>query len=186
MKMMLVIFVLGGMSYCLHGETVDGINFPDQFKLEDIKVVLNGVGTRKKLFVKIYHSGLYLIKKNNNGNDITNSDQSMSVRMHFVYKEVAKSKLVNVWNECFENVTNGKTKPIKKEIDQFCSFFAKEDVKKGDVFDLSYIPAKGLHVYKKNKLIGTVKGLQFKKALFSVWFGNNPIQHDLKQAMLGK
>lgn len=185
---MRMIFILGLMvsGICLQAKKIDGFEFPDKLKQEGSELVLNGCGTRKKMFVKIYCAGLYLLKKESNGAIVTDADKAMAVKMRFIYSHVSKEKIASVWNDCFYNVTNGKTDPIKKEIKEFLSYFGKEDVKGGDVFDLVYIPSKGVRVYKKDKLVGTVKGLPFKKALFSVWFGDKPIQNDLKENMLGK
>lgn len=183
-------FITGTILLCIlclkADEKVDGYIFPDKVKAGKIELVFNGGGTRKKMFVKIYNSALYLETKQHDDKAVTYADKPMAVIMHFEYSLVSKEKIISVWNECFKNVTNGKVAPIKKEIDLFCQFFAKEDVKKGDVFELIYTSKNGLKVIKNSKNLGSVKGLPFKKALFSVWFGDKPIQNDLKNTMLGK
>lgn len=170
----------------VQAEKINGSEFPEKLKVEGDELLLNGGGTRTRYFVSIYNSGLYLKEKINKGDIVVNEDKSMAVRMQFVYNLVKKEKIISVWNECFENVTDGNVKPIKKEIESFCGLFGFEDVKSGDVFDLVYIPSKGVAVSKNSKHQGVVKGLAFKKALFSVWFGNKPIQQNLKMAMLGE
>lgn len=183
------VFTLGLMLFLsgiAHAEKINGCEFPEKLKIEGEELVLNGGGTRTRYFVSIYNSGLYLAKKTDNGEKVVNEDKPMAVRMHFVYELVKKEKIISVWNECFENVTDGNVKPIKKEIDTFCGLFGVDDVKGGDVFELLYVPDKGVTVTKNSKELGAVKGLAFKKALFSVWFGNKPIQENLKSGMLGK
>ena len=39
-------------------------------------------------------------------------------------------------------------------------------------------------VYKNGKEVGVVEGLDFKKALFAIWLGEDPADDDLKEAML--
>jgi hypothetical protein len=39
--------------------------------------------------------------------------------------------------------------------------------------------------HKNGKMLGTIEGLEFKKALFGIWLGNNPADKDLKAGMLG-
>ena len=34
--------------------------------------------------------------------------------------------------------------------------------------------------------MGTIRGLDFKKALFAIWLGEKPADNSLKQGMLGK
>lgn len=185
MKLKIIIF-LAFFSTFMDAKEVAGFKFPEKVKYDKTELVLNGCGTRTKMFVSVYCSGLYLIKKNSNAEKVTTSNKPMAVKMNFIYSHVAKSKVKSVWNDCFENVTDGNTSPIKKEIDQFLNYFAKEDIKAGDLFDLVYMPETGVQIYKKGKLLGTVKGMPFKKALFSVWFGDKPIQSNLKSGMLGK
>ena len=49
-----------------------------------------------------------------------------------------------------------------------------------------YLPKEGVKVYKNNKLLGTIEGMEFKRALFGIWLSKKPADKDLKQAMLGK
>ena len=62
----------------------------------------------------------------------------------------------------------------------------KQDIKEGDKINLDYIPGKGVRVTKNGDVKGTVPGLDFKKALFGIWFGTPPVQESLKKEMLGK
>jgi hypothetical protein len=67
----------------------------------------------------------------------------------------------------------------------------KKETKKNDVWTYIYIPGKGTEVYVNdgaaNKLMGVIPGLDFKKALFSIWLGENPpVGNSLKKELLGK
>ena len=64
-------------------------------------------------------------------------------------------------------------RPFKTEIDQFNSFFT-EEAKKDDIYDIIYVPEQGISVYIKGELKGTIKGLDFKKAVFAIWLGEKP------------
>jgi hypothetical protein len=61
-----------------------------------------------------------------------------------------------------------------------------EDIQTSDVYDLVYQPAIGCTLIKNNRTIVTVKGLDFKKALYGIWLGSEPAQEDLKLKMLGR
>ena len=39
--------------------------------------------------------------------------------------------------------------------------------------------------FKDGKELGTIKGMEFKKALFGIWLGKKPADDDLKENMLG-
>ena len=113
------------------------------------------------------------------------ADTPMAIRMHFVHSEVSSKKLVNAWNEGFVNGTGGNIAPIKTEIDTFNAFFS-QDAGKNDIYDIIYIPDQGVRVYIKGVLKGTIKGLDFKRAVFSIWLGEKPADAKLKRKMLGK
>ena len=47
------------------------------------------------------------------------------------------------------------------------------------------MPDSGTNVLKNSEYIDTIPGIEFKKAFFGIWLSNDPIQKNLKQAMLG-
>jgi hypothetical protein len=59
------------------------------------------------------------------------------------------------------------------------------NVEKGDEIVLTYVPGKGTVVSAKNAEKGVIEGKDFADALFSVWLGPEPVQADLKTALLG-
>ncbi len=163
-----------------------GVNMPDSMTLKNgQKLILNGAGLRTKFFMKIYAGALYTKQKMNDAKKIIDADEPMAIRMHFIYDGVSAEKLINAWNEGFENATGGNIKPIKDKVDKFNSFF-KEEAKKGDIYDIVYIPEQGLTVTIKGKLMGTIEGPEFKRAVFSIWLGDEPADSSLKDGMLGK
>ena len=59
------------------------------------------------------------------------------------------------------------------------------DVKEGDELAFNWVPDKGVQVLVRGTERGTIEGRDFADALFSVWLGPNPVQEDLKKALLG-
>jgi Chalcone-flavanone isomerase. len=164
---------------------IGGVNLPDTIMSGKEHLVLNGAGLRKKFFVKAYAGGLYLKTKEDSAKKIVNADEPMAIRLQFIYDGVSCKQLVEGWNEGFANATMGNPGPIKERADTFNSFFT-EDARKGDIYDIVYAPGEGVYVSIKGKLMGTIKGLDFKKALFAIWLGEKPVDTSLKQGMLGK
>jgi hypothetical protein len=87
-------------------------------------------------------------------------------------------------SEGLEKSTSNNTDPISNEIDQLSSSF-NSDVSTGDFYEFIYLPEKGTHVLKNSKLVELIKGVEFKKAFFGIFLSDNPIQKNLKKAMLG-
>jgi hypothetical protein len=63
-------------------------------------------------------------------------------------------------------------------------FSAMFSVKEGDQIVMTYLPGKGTAVSVKGTEKGVIEGKDFADALFAVWLGNNPVQEDLKKALL--
>jgi len=164
---------------------VAGVSVPNTVNFDGVNLTLNGAGVREKYWMDMYAGALYLDKKNADANGIVNGNQPMAIKLHIVSKLISSDKMIDAVTEGFENSTNGKTSKISSEIAQFIGYFS-EEIKQNDIFDMVYLPKDGVKVYKNNKLLGTIKGADFKRALFGIWLSNNPADKNLKQSMLGK
>lgn len=153
-------------------------------KVGEQELVLNGSGTREKYFMEMYLAGLYLPEANREPRAIVEADAPMAIRIAISSKLVTQDKLIDSLQEGFENATNGNVESLRAEIDQFRQAFADEIVR-GDVFDLVYVPTHGVMVFKNGKRTGVVPGLAFKQALFAIWLGAEPADKGLKSALLG-
>ncbi len=184
-RLMVITLAVLMMTSLATAAQIGKVTLPDSLMAGNDTLLLNGAGFRKKLFIKVYAGGLYLMKKNNDPKKIIGADEPMAIRMHFIYDGVSSKKLIDGWNEGFVKGTGGNIAPIKTEIDQFNSFFS-EEAKKNDIYDIIYVPGQGVSVYMKGALKGTIKGIDFKRAVFSIWLGEKPADAKLKKWMLGK
>ena len=184
-KMVLVFMILVFFQASIAlGMEIGGIQLPDSLTVNEAKLQLNGAGLRKKVVIKVYAGGLYLLKKETDPAKIIAADEPMVIRMHFIHSKVSKENLVSAWNEGFANATNGNIAAIEKEIGKFNGYF-QEDAKKGDVYDVIYLPGQGISVEINGKRKGPIPGHEFKKAVFSIWLGEKPADAKLKKGMLG-
>ncbi|MCK5825147.1 MAG: chalcone isomerase family protein [Ichthyobacteriaceae bacterium] len=172
------------MSFNINGLKIGGIEMPDTIKKGDVVLKLNGAGVRDKYFMNLYVGGLYLQQKNNNANAVINADENMAMRLHIVSSLITSEKMEDATREGFENTVKENANNIQQKIDSFIDVF-KEEIKDDDVFEMVYVSGKGVEVYKNNMLASTIKGLDFKKALFGIWLGDKPAQKSLKKDMLG-
>lgn len=182
-RLLIIILAALLVSSLAVAKEIGGVQLPDSLMAGEDTLLLNGAGLRKKLFIKVYAGGLYLTQKNQDPQKIIEADEAMAIRMHFIYDGVSSEKLIDTWNEGFNKATNGNIFPIKKEIDEFNSFFTQE-AKKNDIYDIIYNPGQGVRVFMKGMLMGTITGLDFKKALFCIWLGKKPADTGLKKGML--
>jgi hypothetical protein len=184
-KQIITFFVLIATTVTMNAQkTVAGVKVDDKVSIEGQNLVLNGVGTRVKMFMDMYVGALYLEKKSTNANEIMASKDGAAIRLTIVSGLISSDKMIDAVTEGFENSTGGKTAPLKSKIDKFISFF-KDEIKKGDVFTMVNTD-EGVVVYKNNTKKGTIEGNDFKKALFGIWLSAKPADKNLKKAMLGQ
>ncbi|MDP8267309.1 MAG: chalcone isomerase family protein [Candidatus Tenebribacter davisii] len=177
---LILLFTFTFSSFCW-GLKIGGKELPDKMKAGENELSINGAGLRKKLVIKVYACALYLMENCKDEKKIIEADEPMAVKMHFIYKAVNPSKLIEAWNTGF---SKSDTSNIKKEIDVFNSYFTQDAVK-NDIYDIVYVPEVGTSVYMNNELKGTIAGFEFKKAVFSIWLGEQTELPKLKKAMLG-
>jgi hypothetical protein len=166
---------------------VAGVNVPDQVVLESSgeSLVLNGAGVRKKFVIKVYVGALYLGEKSTSVEDILAREGGKRVAMHFLYKEVEAGKLVAAWNDGFKaNLSADEMAAVQERLNRFNELF--QTVRKGDVYQLDFIPGRGTEVSLNGTAAGTVEGEDFFRALLKVWLGTKPADKGLKKAWLGK
>lgn len=160
--------------------------FPDTVTLPGTEkaLQLNGIGYRKKFFIKVYIGALYLENKVNSREAVLAQNGPNRVLMHFVYGEVSGEKLANGWNEGFEaNRSEEQLAGLRERINAFNAMFPT--VHENDVIMLDYIPGTGTRVTIKGEEKGVIAGEDFNKALLDIWLGEEPADGGLKDAMLG-
>ncbi|UCG22376.1 MAG: chalcone isomerase family protein [Deltaproteobacteria bacterium] len=172
------------MSPVSNAKEIEGVNMPESLEVTKSKLILNGAGARSKFFMDLYIGGLYLQNKSNNPKEIIEGDELMAIRLHIISSLITSKKMEDATREGFENATKGNTEPIKSQIEEFISVF-KEKIEENDIFDLIYLPGKGLEVYKNSEFKSRIEGLVFKQALFGIWLSDKPAQKSLREDMLG-
>jgi hypothetical protein len=183
----LLLFVQGFLSVAQ--TNINGITFPDVYNAGKDKLIINGGGTREKLWMDMYVAALYLKAKSKDANSIVMANSSMAIRISIVSGLITSSRMKEAVDEGFKKSCGGKESVFKEQIEKFKQSFTDE-IKKGDVFDIVFLeesfPATAkILVYKNNILKSEIPGLDFKKAVFGIWLGNEPVDSDLKEQLLG-
>ena len=182
----IVASVLVLSSNSLHAREFGGVQFPDKMALPNTTktVQLNGVGYRKKFFIKVYIGALYTEKLARSRDEVVAMDGPNRVLMHFLHEEVSQEKLVDAWNEGFEeNMSEDDLEKLRPQIDRFNAMFPT--VRQGDVIYLDYIPGTGTRVTINDEQKGVIPGKDFNNAMLDIWLGEEPASGKLKKAMLG-
>jgi hypothetical protein len=162
--------------------TLAGVEMPDTMTVDGSTLVLNGIGLREAtaLRVKAYVGGLYLEKRSSDPTTVIDSRQRKCVTLRFL-RDIDRGRLASGWADSLRKVGGQKMEPATA---QFTSLIG--DVKKGDTMSFISRPGAGVEVALRGQVRGTVPGDDFSRTLFTVWFGPEPGDENLKRGMLGK
>ena len=158
-----------------------GVTLDDQVTIGEHDMVLNGLGLRKKAFVKVYVAGLYLPAKESDATKILADDGPRQLVMSFLFK-VSADKLADAWDEGLENNTPRAAEAVRKGFAKLNGWM--EDMGKGEQMVFTYLPGDGTELTVKGKSKGTIAGKEFADALFACWIGREPPGADFKRGLL--
>ena len=163
--------------------SVDGVSLSKKVTVDGTSLVYNGAGTRSKYGFKLYVGALYLKRPSMDANKVINDDLTMAIHIHIISDKVTREKFLETVSEGFASASHGKATEAQKSA---LKGFFSDPFKKGDKIRLEYVTGLGVKVYKNGAYKGVVSGLEFKKALFSIWLGTKPPSAELKNKLLGK
>ncbi|HJW95328.1 MAG TPA: chalcone isomerase family protein [Thermoanaerobaculia bacterium] len=164
--------------------TLADVNLENSVSVNNQTLVLNGLGLRKKFFIKVYVGGLYLPAKNKDAAAILATDASRRMVMHFLYS-VSKDQMCDAWSEGLEDNTPNASAEVKGSFKTLCTMM--EAIPKGNRLVLTYVPGTGTTVEVNGKNKGTLPGKASADAMLATWLGPKPGPgEDFRNAVLGK
>ena len=184
-KIVILVLLVIFFSPSLFSKEIAGVNLPESISAGNTNLILNGAGTRTKLFMKMYIGALYLTERNSSPDKIIEADEPMAITLHITSSLITSERMEEATREGFQNSTRGDTAPVADGIEKFISVF-KEKISENDIYEVIYLPGMGVEVKKNSSSKVIINGLEFKKALFGIWLCNKPAQESLKKQMLGK
>jgi hypothetical protein len=163
---------------------VAGVEFPDTVDAGGQTLRLNGVGLRKKLFIKVYAAGLYLREPLRDAAAVVAADAPKRVRMVFL-RDVSRKQVMDAYREGFEKNSGGPgLKELLAKLEQIAPAIPAELKEHAEML-VTYVPGEGTTVVSPAGK-ATVDGKEFADALFKNWLGASPADDDLKKGMLGR
>jgi Chalcone isomerase-like len=161
---------------------VAGVKVPDTVTVEGKTLRLNGAGLRKKMMFKVYVAALYVETASKDAAAVLSSSEVKSMRLS-ILRSLKGSQVSEAIAEGFERNSKDQLPKLQPRLDKLATMIP--DVKEGDDLAFNWVPDKGVQVLVRGTERGTIEGRDFADALFSVWLGPNPVQEDLKKALLG-
>ncbi len=176
-----VILTLGAL-LPLQALEVSGVRLPTTARVGEQDLTLRGADLlRWKWVVKIYVAALYLPPQLARTKVLDDGPR----RIAFHYRRgFTAEQLVEATNG---TITRGLdplvAKAITPELTAFNALY--RPVKEGDVMVIDYQPTIGTTLALNGVVVGTVPGAAFARALFAIWVGDQAVDDDLKEALLG-
>jgi hypothetical protein len=143
---------------------------------------------RSKFFTDLYVQALYLTKYSSDAKQILDSETEMAITLHITSSLISSKKLSKALAKGMEKSVGAEGMlKFNKEITELEILLSTEDTKIGDIFELTFNSLdESLWITKNKSYKGNIKGIEFKKAFFGIWLSDNPVDKDLKDALLGK
>jgi hypothetical protein len=158
-------------------------------------LVQNGSGIRTKpILGAMYALTLQVPEalKGADGKAIIEADRPMEFVLAIRSRLITRARFVEATTEGFAKAAEAGYASDKTQA--FFDQFAAAEFRKGDVILMRYADGALTTLYRKpatedagatETKLGSIPGLDFKKALFAIWLGDNPVQEPLKKALLG-
>jgi hypothetical protein len=181
LRIALVLLSLG-FAGALAAIEVAGVPVPETVSAEGKTLKLNGAGLRKKLLFKVYVAALYVETPSKDGAAVISSSGVKRVRLS-ILRSLKGSQVSEAISEGFERNSRDQMPKLEARLKKLASMIP--DVKEGDEIAFTWVPDKGIQIAVRGTDRGTIEGRDFGDALLSVWLGPNPVQEDLKKALLG-
>ncbi len=167
---------------------VAGVKFDDRMRLGSADLVLNGAGLRKRLFIQVYAIGLYVGEKKPSAAEAIALPGPKRVAIHMLRDVDAATFTEALADGMRANHDEAAMKALEPRIAALSAIMAElKEAKRGMSIALDWQPATGTVVNVDGKPRGKpIEGDDFYRALLRIWLGDNPVQDDLKRALLGE
>lgn len=162
---------------------IAGVNFAKMYPTPDGNLTFRGGALlRYMVFIKAYAGALYMPA----GADHRQALGIVPRRLELSYfhaisaEDFAKATRQKI----ADNLDPETMATMSESIDRFNALY--RDVAPGDRYALTYIPGQGTELSLNGEVLGRIAGDDFAAAIFAIWLGSDPIDHDFKTALLGQ
>ena len=180
--------ILLSIAFPAFAAEVAGVKLDDKVRIANSELALNGAGLRKRAFFQVYAIGLYLPEKKTVAADAVAVTGPKRVAIHML-RDVNAGQFTDALTDGMkDNHSEADMKALDPRIKQLAAIMSEmKEAKKGMRITLDWVPAAGTQVTVDGKATGLpIAGEDFYRALLKIWLGENPVQDDLKKALLGE
>jgi hypothetical protein len=166
---------------------LEGVHFDDAVRLAGRELPLNGAGLRSVFVIKGYVAGLYLPERAKNAAVILGMKGPKRLQIHPL-REVGADTFIHALNNGIRrNQTEPQIERLSDRLTQLEQAMRQIGAThRGDTIDFDYTPEAGTIICVNGAPRGKpIPGEDFYQAVLSIFIGNNPVDRDLKNGLLG-
>ena len=165
---------------------VAGVKLEDKTRVGSSELTLNGAGLRKRLFFQVYAIGLYLPQKSTSPAAILEQAGPKRVAIHMLRDVGADDFSAALADGIRANHAEAEAKALEPRVQQLAAVMAElKEAKKGMSIALDWTGSETQVVAQGKPAGKPIAGADFYKALLRIWLGDQPVQDDLRKALLG-
>jgi hypothetical protein len=171
------------VAFPLHAAEVAGVQIDERAKVANADLALSGAGLRKRLFFQVYAIGLYVRERKA---DPIAQPGPKRVHIHMLRDVGAEQFTEALADGIKANHSEAEAKALEPRIKQLGAIMAQlKQAKTGMVIALDWTGNETLLVVDGKPAGAPIHGEDFYRALLRIWLGEQPVQEDLKKALLG-
>jgi hypothetical protein len=165
----------------------EGVKFEPTVQVAGSALQLNGAGVRTRAIFKVYAAGLYVPAKSNSPAALLAQKGPRRLSMTLLRNVDADSFAGSLNEGLRNNHSEAQITAFKPQIDALnAALKAVDEVKKGDVVAIEYLPDSGTRISVNGQQKGAnIAGEEFFAAMLRIWLGDKPADADLKKGLLG-
>ncbi len=168
------------------GAELAGVQLPDKAQVQARELALNGAGLRTRFFFNVYVIGLYLPEKKTDAAAVLALPGPERVAIHMLRDVGAEQFTQALADGIKANHTEAEAQALQPRVKELGAIMAQlKEAKSGMVIALDWTGKETVLVVDGKPAGAPIQGEDFYRALLRIWLGDNPVQDDLKKALLG-
>lgn len=160
----------------------------DRIRIDGQELQLNGAALRTRVIFKVYVAGLYLPARAATAQAAIEAKGAKRIILVMMRDANAQQFVDSIDAGMRANNSEAQIAAVKVQIDELMAMIrAVEQAKRGTRVVLDYEPSVGATTLLVDGVAqgAPMSGEPFYQALLRIWLGDDPVQLDLKEALLG-
>jgi hypothetical protein len=166
---------------------VEGARYDSAVQLGGARLVLNGVGVRRRFLFDIYAGGLYLPRRATRTEEVVAQPGPKRVALRFLRDVEGELFVTSLHTGLRANHKEPELAQWQAQVDTLTRTIQTIALaRRGDAVNFEFTPEDGTRVTVNGVTRGPlISGAEFYTAVLRVWLGETPADPGLKKGMLG-